>query len=291
MSNAVSPPILKFVPDADTPQLGTFAGLPAVRVHDLQGASAVVLLHGAHVVSWVDATGSERLYLSPWSKFQAGTAVRGGIPVIFPQFSTQGPLPRHGLARTREWVLTQCEGESARFTFTSDASTLGVWPFEFACELHVALVSDGLDVQLTVHNHSAQAFSFAAALHTYLAIPAFEGASLEGLQGCAFTDAHSTQAQRELAPLLRFSEPLDRVYYDLEHPLTLRSQSTALDVSQQGFVDAVVWNPGPEGAAQTPDFAPDAHTHFVCVEAAAIGHPPALKPGGQWQGSQRLRRI
>ena len=65
-----------------------------------------VYLHGAHVTSWKPARDhDERLFLSERSEFRAGTAIRGGIPVIFPQFAAEGPLPRHGFARTSEWTL------------------------------------------------------------------------------------------------------------------------------------------------------------------------------------------
>lgn len=284
-------PLPSFIPQATNAQQGTFAGFPAVQLRHADGSSAVVLLYGAHVVSWVDAQGREQLYLSPRSKFQPGTAVRGGIPVIFPQFSTQGPLPRHGLARTRDWELIQLDAGTVRFVFTSNADTLALWPHAFACELHVQLQAGGLDVQLIVQNRGATAFSFAAALHTYLAVPAFEGATLRGLQGCQFTDEHSARCQQEGAGELRFAGPLDRVYYDVPSSLTLQSNEVKLHVSQQGFADAVVWNPGPEGVAQTADFAPHAHEQFVCVEAAAIGRHPTLEPGAQWQGSQRLRSV
>lgn len=284
-------PLPSFIPQATNAQQGTFAGLPAVQLRHADGSSAVVLLYGAHVVSWVDAQGREQLYLSPRSKFQPGTAVRGGIPVIFPQFSTQGPLPRHGLARTSDWELIQLDAGTVHFVFTSNADTLALWPHAFTCELRVELQAGGLDVQLTVLNRGATAFSFAAALHTYLAVPAFEGATLQGLQGCHFTDEHSAQRQQEDASKIRFAGPLDRVYYDVPGPLALQSNEVKLHVSQQGFTDAVVWNPGPEGVAQTSDFAPHAHEQFVCVEAAAIGRQPTLEPGTQWQGSQHLRSF
>ena len=74
---------------------------------------ARVVLHpyGAHVVSWTTADGDERLFLSPRSAYSEGAAIRGGVPVIFPQFNQRGPdfdVPRHGFARNRRWRRCSC---------------------------------------------------------------------------------------------------------------------------------------------------------------------------------------
>ena len=76
-------------------------------------ARATVLPYGAHVTSWITADGDERLYLSGRTAYRAGAAIRGGVPVIFPQFSDVGPLPRHGFARTRAW-RAGCAGRRRR---------------------------------------------------------------------------------------------------------------------------------------------------------------------------------
>lgn len=48
------------------------------------GESVVVLLHGATVLSWKDAAGDEKLWLSEAAKLDGTKAVRGGIPLVFP---------------------------------------------------------------------------------------------------------------------------------------------------------------------------------------------------------------
>ena len=79
-------------------------GLDRVTLSSRDGARAEVYLQGAHVTSWRPATDDrERLFLSERSKYCPGGAIRGGIPVIFPQFAAEGPLPRHGFARTSRW--------------------------------------------------------------------------------------------------------------------------------------------------------------------------------------------
>ena len=82
----------------------TVLGQPAMHLRAPDGAQATVLLHGAHTVSWIPAGDQERLYLSPLAVAGPGQSVRGGVPVIFPQFNAQGPLPRHGFARDRAWT-------------------------------------------------------------------------------------------------------------------------------------------------------------------------------------------
>lgn len=48
------------------------------------GESIEVLLYGATVLSWKDAAGDEKLWLSEGAKLDGTKAVRGGIPLVFP---------------------------------------------------------------------------------------------------------------------------------------------------------------------------------------------------------------
>ena len=77
-------------------------GQPCIRLDTDHGDSALVALHGAQVLSWTVA-GRERLYLSPRALFDGRSAIRGGIPLCFPQFNQRGPLPKHGFARNLAW--------------------------------------------------------------------------------------------------------------------------------------------------------------------------------------------
>ncbi|HJW45969.1 MAG TPA: hypothetical protein VJ484_05715, partial [Lysobacter sp.] len=65
---------------------------------------AAIATHGAQVLSW-QCCGRERLYLSPRATFTPGQAIRGGVPVIFPQFSDRGSGLRHGFARLYDWEV------------------------------------------------------------------------------------------------------------------------------------------------------------------------------------------
>jgi len=44
-------------------------------------------------------------FRSKKSNFQVGKAIRGGIPICWPQFSNSGPLPNHGLVRDKLWTV------------------------------------------------------------------------------------------------------------------------------------------------------------------------------------------
>lgn len=48
------------------------------------GESVEILLFGATVLSWKDASGDEKLWLSEGAKLDGTKAVRGGIPLVFP---------------------------------------------------------------------------------------------------------------------------------------------------------------------------------------------------------------
>lgn len=278
--------------DSTASTLTEFAGQPAVALRAPDGASAVVLLHGAQVVSWQPAGGGERLFLSERSRFGAGASVRGGMPVIFPQFNERGPLPRHGLVRTRPWQLSRSEtGDEdalAVLQLTDDLEMRARWSHAFALELTVCVRGNRLDVELAVSNTGDSAFSFMAALHTYLRVAEVEMVRLTGLNGCRYEDFTDGTMQVDAADAVRVDGEIDRVYYRVGTPLTLTEAQRRLRIEAANFPEVVVWNPWQAKAAAMSDLAPGDFRRFLCVEAALIGQPARLGAGEQWWGRQTL---
>lgn len=277
----------------------TFQGQPALQLRAPDGAQATVLLHGAHLVSWVPAGGQEQLYLSPSSAFGPGASVRGGVPVIFPQFNERGPLPRHGLVRTRAWqpVLHTVRGDVAlaALRFEPSEEVAAIWPQPFAAEITVSVGANVLEVELAVEHtgdEGSAPFTFTAALHTYLRSADALKLQLEGLQGMRYEDALKDApghiGSQQWGDVLTMVGALDRVYYNATTPLVLRELGRKLGIAMAGFEDVVVWNPGPEAAAGMKDLPATDWQHMLCVEAARIGRPVRLHAGEEWTGRQVL---
>lgn len=264
-----------------------FRDTPCIRL-DRDGATALVALRGAQVLSWIPADGRERLFLGERARFEPGSAIRGGIPVIFPQFGERGVLRRHGFARLLDWSFAGIDGDAARFELHDGPATAD-WPFAFACELSVAPSADRLAVTLAVENTGNAPFAFTAALHTYLRVDDLARVAIEGLQGCDYEDsAGGGTLHRQHDHAVTFDGETDRIYGDVVAPLVLLDGERRLDIAHEGFADAVVWNPGAHLAARIADLAPDEHGRFACVEAGQVLQPAVFAPGGRWRGSQVL---
>ena len=271
-------------------------GLPALRLQSPDGGCAVVMLHGGHLVSWKTSDGEERLYLSDRARFDGQQAIRGGVPVIFPQFDRAGPdrnVPRHGFARTRPWTLTGTAqsptASSAVLRLASDATSRLAWPHDFELDLTVTLGSREITLDLQVTNSGTTPFAFTAALHTYLRVRDIAAARIRGLQGCRFRDSVAGIKDRQIEDPLSIAAECDRVYFDVGHPISLTEGSQTLEIGMQGFRDAVVWNPWQDKCAALADMPPQGFREMLCIEAAAIGAPVALAPGQRWYAAQSLR--
>ena len=213
---------------------------------------------GAHVLSW-RCRGRERLYLSPNASFGAGKAIRGGAPVIFPQFALR-----------RE--------ETRRH-----------WPHRFEAALDIEPGEDRLRIALTVRNSDRAAFEFSAALHTYLAVADIDATLVHGLENRGYVDsAHGDAACPPTDAPVRFDGEVDRIYADTQRPLRITDGEHMLRCEAEGFADTVIWNPGAGLAAGMTDLEPDGHRRFVCVEAAQVLQPVRLEPGQAWTGAQIL---
>jgi glucose-6-phosphate 1-epimerase len=269
----------------------TIAGLPAIELALPQGDSLRVTLHGAQVLSWVSG-GQERLYLSPKSIMDGQAAMRGGVPVCFPQFNQRGPLaerlPKHGFARNLTWQADapQLTADSAQLSLHlhDTPRTRAWWPQAFALQLHITLRPGALRISLNVHNTDTQPLAFSGALHTYLAVPDVSRAQLQGLGGQAEWDAvANTHASAE--DTLQFAAEFDRVYAASAQTLRLNEQ---LHIQQSAsWANTVVWNP----AQALADMPEDGWRHMLCVEAAQVLEPIHLPAGERWEGWQQLTVI
>lgn len=271
-------------------------GHACLRLHARDGATAEISLHGAHVLSWRPAPGHERLYLSPRANHTPGAAIRGGIPVIFPQFGGRGPMIKHGFARLIGWTFVGIDpdGDDGRgiavLELNDGPETHAYWPARFRARLRVALAPSALEVGLEIHNLDEAPFDFTAALHTYLRVDDLARTTLHGLESAPFEDsARGGQPMPASGAPVQFSGETDRIYPRCSHGLQLSDTHGAVSVAAEGFVDTVVWNPGAMLAASIGDLGAGEHLRFVCIESASVIEPVRLAPGETWLGVQQLR--
>lgn len=271
-------------------------GLPRMILAAPDGAQAEVYLHGGHLTSWIPVSGGERLFLSPSAVFSSETAIRGGVPVLFPQFSVFGPLRKHGFARTQSWEAHGVEERSglitAIFTLADNETTRSEWPFSFQIELAVTLGGNRLNMTLSVTNMGSEAFRFTTGLHTYLRVQDLAQVRVDGLKDGVYRDhTDGDQEKLQTEKFLMIEGEVDRMYYNPRPVLTLQDREDQLQIGKRGFTDTVIWNPGAVSSASLADLEPEGYRSFLCIEAASIGRPVRLSPDESWQGTQTLTTV
>lgn len=266
------------------------AGQPCWRLTLPQGDDSVLVAeHGGQVLSWVTA-GVERLYLSPRSLFDGHAAIRGGVPVCWPQFNDRGPLRKHGFARHRRWSRSSAPlaDSDLELQLSSDADTLSSWPHAFALALQIRLSPGALHLTLNVRNTGATPLQCSGALHTYLAVDDVSQVEVIGLGGRPEWDA-LTGVTAPGAAVLRFAGEFDRVYAGPAADVVLVDGRRRLRVRQGGgWPDTVVWNPAAAKGAALADLPPQGWRHLLCIEAARVFEPAVVEPGTSWEAWQAL---
>jgi len=256
-------------------------------------SKCVIYLFGAHVTSWVDSAGTELIYTSPSAIYNGHKAIRGGIPVCFPQFGPHGPLKQHGFARTSTWALdldSDHTDTSATFVLSDTANTrASAWPHNFELRLSVSLSPCGniLDIITSVKNLGATHFSFTLALHSYLRCPA-ESVVLRDYSALKYLDNTAGNAEVTQDGDVTFGKEVDRVYKSTSDVLELSSAHSSLQLLKSNLPEAVVWNPYIEKTAALSDMPDDDWKNFICIEPARIIEPAQVAPGDSWSASLKL---
>nr|KJB41274.1 hypothetical protein B456_007G105200 [Gossypium raimondii] len=199
-------------------------GVDKIVLRSPRGASARVSLHGGQVTSWRNEQGEELLFTSSKAIFKPPKAVRGGIPICFPQFGNCGSLEQHGFARNKIWTIDEnppplSPNDSHAKSFIDlllkpSEEDLKCWPHSFEFRLRVSLAADGsLALISRIRNVNGKPFSFSFAYHTYLSVSDISEVRIEGLETLDYLD-NLCQKERftEQGDAITFESEVDRVY-------------------------------------------------------------------------------
>ncbi|ORX93429.1 galactose mutarotase-like protein [Basidiobolus meristosporus CBS 931.73] len=273
-----------------------------------EGATTTISLYGATVTSW-KVKDVERLFVSQKAILNGTKAIRGGIPLVFPNFGkAEAPnpasgLPQHGFARVTRWqwlgTVVGAEDE-VKVRFGLNDVQIGpdfrsIWPFAFELVYTVTLKVDTLETTLTVKNtesaESKKSFDFTTLLHTYFQVPDVTKASVSGLHGYKYTDKVQGVEASEERSTIQVDSEVDSVYKNVTS-LEIKlddGNGKALLIKKNNLDDTVVWNPWIEKANGMADFGDDEYKNMICVECGTVVNPVKLNPGEVWEGGQVIQ--
>ena len=264
-------------------------GLPRVSIAT-PVASAEIYLHGAQVTSWSPAGHEDVIFLSRQSQFEAGKAIRGGIPVCFPWFRNKvddPKAPSHGVVRTKAWALESVEvrgdGVLVSLSTLSDEGTRAWWPHDFEL-VHRVTIGTALKQELVMTNTGKTPVRFEEALHTYYRVGGAEAVRIRGLGGVAYLD--NTDANREKRQVgdIVFTAQTDSAYMDTTHAVEIADPvlHRRIRLTKQNSRTTVVWNPWSTGAQSLADLGDEEWQAMACVEASNMrAYAIDLAPGQQ----------
>jgi glucose-6-phosphate 1-epimerase len=254
-------------------------GLECVRVRTAE-ATGLVYLQGAHVAEWTPAGQRPVLWLSKKSFYQAGKALRGGVPLCFPWFGPHAEhkdYPAHGFARVTSFRYSGARANESgspelEFTLEDDAASYRFFPHAFSARLRVTFGS-ALALTFTVSNPGSEPFSFEEALHSYFHVSDVRAVSVVGLQGATYHDKVRAMAEFVEEPAeLRLSGETDRIYDTAASTQIVDARAQrVLNIEKANSRATVIWNPWSARAAQMADFGAEEWPEMLCVESANVG--------------------
>ena len=251
--------------------LKSFAnGFEYIEVQN-SAAHAKIALQGAHIFEYTTKMGS-LLWLSETSKFEEGSAIRGGIPICWPRFGNlDKSLPQHGFARTFLFELVEVKEINESLTqihlqLKSSAASKKIWEYDFTLDI-VFDISETLSISMTTTNKDAKEFLLTQAFHTYFQIKNIDNITIEGLEGVEFLDTLTDEKSVE-TKALKIAAETDRVYLGVKKDICMREDDNEMLIHAENSHSAIVWNPWVEKCSKMSAMQPEDYKEFVCIESA-----------------------
>lgn len=270
--------------------------------HGKGNSSLTVVPFGATILSWI-VDGHEKIFCSKKAVMDGTKAIRGGIPICFPNFGpwTTG-RPQHGFARnSKDWkvhhepkVNVNTGDVELVLELKDTDETRKVWDKKFTFTYKIILKEKTLDLKVNVKNEGEDEFDMTFCFHTYFTTSDLPSVGITDLKGLTYTDKTvegwpQVTEENEIVTITGFT---DRVYAQAPDVITLKNTEDVpqIKLSKSGLMDWVVWNPY-ETAAKMSDMHEDAHLEFVCVEATTTSERIILTPGQNWEACHSIEIL
>jgi len=271
-------------------------GLPVAEITNPH-ASATIVLQGGHILAFQPHDQEPVLWVSRFSAYKAGQAIRGGIPVCWPWFGphpTDPDKPGHGFARVMPWTVQAAQTLAGGATqlqlgLADHADTHILWPHAFELKILVTIGPE-LQIALITHNAGEQAFVCGAALHSYFRVSQVADVVIHGLEGGIYLDKVDQMRRKTQSGPVTLTSETDRIYLDSTQDCLIDDSGLArrIRIAKQGSRSTVVWNPWAAKAHSMADFGDHEYTEMVCVETANAAEDVVTVPSG---GAHHLQAV
>lgn len=219
---------------------------------------AKIALQGAHLFSWQPSHAKQDvLWISEIEPFKAGNAIRGGIPVCYPNFGNGldgKQKPSHGYARISSWDLSSYRIEPHAVYIT----------LQLAQQAKIEMI---LGEQATLHFTKLDSEPSQLALHSYFNIADITQTKVSGLPTRCFDKL--TQHEQAVESPRKIAENIDCIY-TLQQPISViddNANQRQIEVEHINASEIVLWNPWHQ---PTNGMSETGYKTMVCVETARI---------------------
>jgi D-hexose-6-phosphate mutarotase len=287
----------------------TRSGPGGLAFIDLENAfgRAEVCTQGAQLVAWQPRGAAHPVtFASAAMQYRAGRSLRGGIPICWPWFGphpADSAQPAHGFVRNLTWDAAaprQLPGGETQLALQlrDSATTRAVWPHEFLLECRITVGAE-LGVELLTTNAGSAPFIVTEALHTYFFVADVAAIEVTGLDGAQYADKADGGVRKRQSGAVAFHGEVDRAYVGTTAACTITDPllGRRILIAKEGSRSTIVWNPGPQKAAQLADLgaADDPQRRggwrqLVCVESGnALDDAVTVAPGATHRLAVRYR--
>jgi len=280
-----------------------------VNIIHSSGAEATVHPFGATLTSYKTKTGREIIFVSSLAKRDGSKAIRGGIPLVFPQFGQEldKEMRSHGFLRCNLWKsnnMYEDKNGAACCDFSLSLKNVvegrnGKWSVkntDIDCEvvLTVKVTAYAIRTILNIHNTGNVNFDFQTLFHTYFRVEGGQAlnkslCNVKGLVGYSVEDKVTMNKYIQKDEDVFVDKEVDRIFVNPskgELDLVLSTTaSSKIQIQAKAFIDemqanvsVVIWNPFIEKSKRLSDFDDDEYHNMICVEPGLLREVPSLEP-------------
>lgn len=275
-----------------------------IELRHASGGTCKVSTYAAHLLSWCPSLGKEQVFLAEMAEVgKAGVAVRGGVPICWPQFgafenAVDSCKLKHGFARTSpKWSVLRRGEESVSLVLKSDQETRKSWAKDFEFVYTISLGKGSVRMEMDVRNDNDTPLEFTGCLHSYWRCDSSEKCSVQGLQGCKFDKGIGSSFREdatESRPSVQFVDAKETqlLFGGAGDAVTLLENGTPrLRLTKSNMPDWVLWNTGAENGSGLKDLKEGEYKKYVCIEPCFASRPVRVAPGSSWIASHEARVL